>query len=98
MPTEFDRWRNLRVRQWGPAEELELYLNNFNRNKMDAQSQQKVINAGFTIIRSDDQPTPRIKFKGLGSLEWKTLEKFSSKAERDRKMGALLEMEHIIAD
>lgn len=65
---------------------------------MDSNSQLKVINAGFTIIRSDDQPAPRIKFKGLGSLEWKTLEKFSSKAARDRKMCTLLQMEHIIAD
>lgn len=28
---------------------------------MDRQSQNKVIDAGFTIIRKDDYPSPRIK-------------------------------------
>lgn len=30
---------------------------------MEKRSQLKVISEGFMIIRKDDQPTPRIKFK-----------------------------------
>lgn len=41
--------------------------------------------AGFTIIRKDNQPQPRIKYKQFGFPEWRTLEKFSTKAERDRR-------------
>lgn len=51
---------------------------------MDQQSQQKVLNAGFIIIRKDDQPTPRIKQKTPFQHEWHTLSKYPTKAERDR--------------
>jgi len=50
---------------------------------MDSKSQHKVIAAGFTILRCDDHP-PRIKYKGKGQQEWLTLEKFATKAARDR--------------
>ena len=30
---------------------------------MDLNSQNKVLNAGFMLIRKDDQPQPRIKYK-----------------------------------
>lgn len=50
---------------------------------MDTQSQIKVMDAGFRIIRKDDYPQPRIKAKTDGS-EWRTLEKYSTKAARDR--------------
>lgn len=65
---------------------------------MDSRSQHKVINKGFMIIRADDQPQPRIKFKGKGHSEWKTLEKFITKAQRDRRMTDLLQREMIICD
>jgi hypothetical protein len=65
---------------------------------MDNKSQQKVIAAGFTIIRKDDTPNIRIKFKGDGGHEWKTFEKYETKAARDRAFNELLEDEHIISD
>jgi hypothetical protein len=65
---------------------------------MDATSQQKVIAAGFTIIRSDDQPNPRIKVKDEHHREWATLEKFETKAARDRRMEELLKSPHVITD
>jgi len=66
---------------------------------MDANSQQKVIAKGFVILRSDDQPNIRIKFKGPGTSEWKTFEKpFVSKAARDRRMKVLLVLQNYISD
>lgn len=66
---------------------------------MDVNSQRKVINAGFKIIRCDDQPSPRIKVKDGQGSEWRTLEKdFPSKAARDRKFKALLLDENVIQD
>jgi hypothetical protein len=65
---------------------------------MDANSQQKVIAAGFQIIREDDCPAVRIKVKNKEHREWATLEKFQSKAARDRRMKELLNDEMIISD
>jgi hypothetical protein len=66
---------------------------------MDANSQQKVIAKGFVILRSDDQPNIRIKYKGPATTEWRTFEKpFVSKAARDRRMKELLEKSNYIAD
>ena len=57
---------------------------------MQLQSQIKVMNAGFTILRCDDSPSPRIKYKAEGNREWKTYHKFDSKAERDRTFKKLI--------
>jgi hypothetical protein len=66
---------------------------------MDQKSQLKVIKAGFRIIRTDDQPSPRIKVKDKTSNEWHTLEKdFASKAARDRRFNELLVSNIIIQD
>lgn len=65
---------------------------------MDQTSQQKTIKAGFTIIRCDDQPSIRIKYKGENILSWKTLDKFATKAERDRRFNELLKDNMIISD
>ncbi|HAQ21138.1 MAG TPA: hypothetical protein DCR40_18175 [Prolixibacteraceae bacterium] len=65
---------------------------------MDQASQVKVINAGFTILRCDDQPTSRIKFKGKDNHEWRTLEKFETKAARDRAFKNFMEMSFTIND
>ncbi len=65
---------------------------------MDQQSQLKVIAAGFSIIRTDDQPSPRIKIKDNEHHEWSTLRKFESKAARDREFKSLLNSEYIIND
>lgn len=58
---------------------------------MDATNLQKVMDAGFTVIRPDDHPNIRIKFKDKDQREWKTLYgNFPTKAERDRKLTELL--------
>lgn len=75
------------------------YMLNLKNNKaMDTNSQMKVMAAGFRIIRTDDQPTPRIKVKENGSYEWRTLEKFETKAARDRRFKELLLVSTIIQD
>jgi hypothetical protein len=65
---------------------------------MNATDQQKVIRAGFVLIRLDDQPSPRIKVKDDHGSEWRTMEKFETKAARDRKLERLLESEIILQD
>lgn len=66
---------------------------------MNGNDQKKLIIAGFTIIRADDHPTPRIKIKDKKSYEWRTLEsEFLSKAARDRKMSELLKLSTVIQD
>ena len=56
---------------------------------MTTRDQDKVIAAGFTIIRTDDFPNIRIKYR-VGNGAWKTLEKFECKAARDRRLKELL--------
>jgi hypothetical protein len=63
---------------------------------MEYRSMQKLMNAGYTIIRKDDHPCPRIKYRKKDSGDWKTLEKFATKAARDRKHDELLNEEFII--
>jgi hypothetical protein len=65
---------------------------------MEQKSQLKVMAAGFKIIRPADFPSPRIKVKTHLSREWSTLEKFDTKAARDRRFDELLEDKKIIAD
>lgn len=77
---------------------------------MGKNDQVKVMRAGFRIIRSDDSTgTPRIKelrFHTDGKLgvdfvsqaDGYTLEKFPSKAARDRAMAELLKDDHVITD
>lgn len=51
----------------------------------------KLLDAGYTLIRSDEQPQIRIKFKKGDVREWRTLEgPFPSKASRDRRFKELL--------
>lgn len=65
---------------------------------MDLNSQNKVLKAGFMLIRKDDQPQPRIKHKQFGFTEWRTFEKFDTKAARDRRFKELLHDSSIIED
>lgn len=65
---------------------------------MDAKSQEKVLKAGFTIIRTDDQPAIRIKYKGKCLQNWLTLEKFQTKAARDRRFAEMLQDPKTIQD
>jgi hypothetical protein len=65
---------------------------------MDANSQKKVIDAGFRIIRAEDEPAIRIEIKDMNRHDWTTLKYFPSKAARDRYMKNLLEDNMIITD
>jgi hypothetical protein len=77
---------------------------------MDATSQQKVIAAGFTIIRANSILDykrvievgfcfiHRIRIKNAQHRKWATLEKFETKAARDRRMRELLASLIIITD
>lgn len=65
---------------------------------MDLNSQNKVLKAGFMLIRKDDQPQPRIKHKQFGFSEWRTFEKFDTKAARDCRFKDLLHNSTIIED
>lgn len=65
---------------------------------MQMKSTNKVMNAGFRIIRCEDYPSIRIKERGGSSHAWVTLESFSTKAARDRKFKELLKDPKIIED
>ena len=64
---------------------------------MDGDSQRKVMDAGFVIIRKDDQPNIRIK-KLKSNSSWETLEKFETKAARDRRYKELMKLSMVIND
>lgn len=65
---------------------------------MTIDDQNKVKAAGFTIIRKDDYPQPRIKVSTGTNGGWETLAKYETKAARDRAFKALLENDKIISD
>jgi len=81
---------------------------------MDATNQEKILNAGFTIIRKEEGRQRRnegpafiannlmggkIKYKNNEQREWKTLEKdFVSNAALDRRMKELLKDEKTVED
>ena len=63
---------------------------------MNVKDQLKIINAGFRIIRADEQNL-RIKEKSFVGMEWRTFEKgFASKAALGRRVRELLESNKII--
>lgn len=57
-----------------------------------------MIKDGWNIIRKDDYPEPRIKIATGLNGAWHTLEKFKSKAERDRMFAVLLSADKTIDD
>ena len=66
---------------------------------MDRNSTDKVIAAGFRVIRKDDYPQPRIKAKkNTTGSDWCTLEKFETKAARDRAFEEMLKDPMTICD
>lgn len=65
---------------------------------MNTQSQRKVMEHGFTILRIDDSPTIRIKYKNTKQSEWSTLETYSTKASRNRAFKSLLQSPMFIED
>lgn len=65
---------------------------------MDRKSQDKVLNAGFTIIRKDDYPQPRIKARYTAGADYRTYERYNTKAERDRAFAIFLKGDKVISD
>ena len=67
---------------------------------MNQADQRKLLNAGFTIVRPDNQPQIRMKYKDpkFVNHDYRTLENFPSLAARDRKLKELLEDPLIIMD
>ncbi|MCX4295038.1 MAG: hypothetical protein OSJ56_13390 [Prevotella sp.] len=65
---------------------------------MDRKSQDKVLKARFIIIRKDDYPTPRIKARYVAGTDYRTFEKYNTKAERDRAFARLLIDDKVISD
>lgn len=74
---------------------------------MNMTDKNKVLRAGFRIIRADDHPTPRIKEyrmhlvdgeKYVSNGDYYTIEKFETKAARDRAMKIMLLDERTIED
>lgn len=63
---------------------------------MNINSRNKLIKAGWKIIRKDDYPEPRIKIAAGQNGAWRTLEKYKSKAERDRMFTVLLSADKTI--
>ena len=58
---------------------------------------EKINAAGFRIVRADDYPVPRIK-EWKSDSSWITLEKFDTKAARDRRILELTADPKIITD
>lgn len=58
---------------------------------------EKLAAAGFTVIRADDMPSPRIK-KWTGESSWTTMETFPTKAARDRRLLELVSDPKTITD
>lgn len=56
---------------------------------------EKLKAAGFRIIRPDNYPSPRIK-EWDKDRSWKTIEKFDTKAARDRRIDELLQNDKIV--
>lgn len=65
---------------------------------MDARSQLKVIEAGFLILRKQDEPVPMLKYKDYNQHGWATYMKFETKAARDKQLKFLLESDLYIED
>lgn len=66
---------------------------------MTKESVKKLLKAGYTIIRKDDHPSPRIKYQSKDNYHWRTLgEPFKTKADRDREYEELQKLSLILAE
>lgn len=66
---------------------------------MNQTDQKKIIDAGFTILRRQDNPKPIIKIKtSLNPYSWLKGESFETKAARDRAMNELLKRDKCVED
>lgn len=60
---------------------------------MHSKDRCKLIANGFTLLRSDDNPMPRIKVDRSGNGSWATWKKFETKTARDKEIKRILEEE-----
>lgn len=60
---------------------------------MHSLDRQKLLNAGYTILRSADIPTPRINVTEKSYGAWKCWKKFDTKAQRDLAVQRILNNE-----
>lgn len=67
---------------------------------MTLDGHNKLIAAGFKIIRKRDFPKPEIWYKDVltGGGGWHKVKQFPSKAARDRKFKELLQDSYIVED
>lgn len=66
---------------------------------MTQKDQLKVLKQGFTIIRKDNQPNIRIKFKSGMITDFITYKgKFKTQVERDAQFEELLKNDYFIED
>lgn len=66
---------------------------------MNQTDQKKVLDAGFTIYRRQNEPKPIIKCLTLEHpYAWRKFEEFETKAARDRRMAELLNNKKHIED
>ena len=65
---------------------------------MDQQSHIKLVSKGYIIVRSDNNPQPRIKFKDSEHLEWHTLNKYIAREVRDLEYKKMLKLTNVIAE
>lgn len=56
---------------------------------------EKLVAAGFMIIRRDDYPVSQIK-QWVSDSSWRTVENFNTKAARDRRVAELLDDNKIV--
>lgn len=66
--------------------------------EMNDESHLKLIKEGFTVIRSEDFPGMRIKFKDVEHPEWTEMNTYPSKYARDKALGELVAQPFIIND
>lgn len=66
---------------------------------MTLDGHNKVIRAGFRIIRKQNDPTPHIKYKDGSVKDWSKLgDSYPSKAARDRSFKEMLKNPMILED
>ncbi|WP_353124072.1 hypothetical protein [Dysgonomonas capnocytophagoides] len=66
---------------------------------MNQTDQKKILDAGFTILRRQDNPKPIIKIKtSVKPYSWLKGEEFETKSARDRAMNELLKRDKCVED
>ncbi|MBQ9660726.1 MAG: hypothetical protein IJV37_05620 [Bacteroidales bacterium] len=64
---------------------------------MTQESNDKLVRAGFTILRLDDWPSVRLKYWKPGS-GWNTFEKFETKSARKKRIHELRRNQYVVFD